>query len=236
MKFDKKIDPFVTDTSLYLNNALRAGKAILAEGAQGALLDVDHGTYPFVTSSNPTAGGACTGLGIPPTAVRTILGVAKAYTTRVGEGPFPTEEHGNVGERIRKIGDEFGATTGRPRRCGWFDAFAMQYVIRVNGIERLAITKLDVLDTFPELHICTGYKLDGKSLKDFPTEPETLSRVIPVYERFPGWREPTGSARKFSELPINARRYLRALAELSGAKLSLVSVGASRKQTIILTN
>jgi len=236
VKFDKKIDPFVTDTSLYLNNALRAGKAILAEGAQGALLDVDHGTYPFVTSSNPTAGGACTGLGIPPTAVRTILGVAKAYTTRVGEGPFPTEEHGNVGERIRKIGDEFGATTGRPRRCGWFDAFAMQYVIRVNGIERLAITKLDVLDTFPELHICTGYKLDGKSLKDFPTEPETLSRVIPVYERFPGWREPTGSARKFSELPINARRYLRALAELSGAKLSLVSVGASRKQTIILTN
>jgi adenylosuccinate synthase len=232
VKFDKRIDPFVTDTSLFLSRALREGKVVIAEGAQGALLDVDHGTYPFVTSSNPTAGGACTGLGIPPTSIRTVLGVAKAYTTRVGEGPFPTEDLGTVGETLRLTGGEFGATTGRPRRCGWYDAFAMQYVIRINGIEGLAITKLDVLDRFEEIRICTGYRTNGKTWKSFPTEPEVLSQTVPVYETFPGWRASTRSARSYGELPRNARRYLRALAELSGARLSYVSVGPSRRETI----
>ena len=232
-EFDKAIDPFVTDTALYLNRALAAGKRVIAEGAQGALLDVDHGTYPFVTSSNPTSGGACTGLGIPPTAVDDIVGIVKAYCTRVGNGPFPTELTDATGERLRAVGHEFGATTGRPRRCGWFDAVALRYSAMINGISRIAVTKLDVLDDFDEIRICVGYEARGKRLKSFPTDLPTLDAVTPVYESFPGWKRSISGATAYGELPPNARDYLDALARLSGTRIWLVSVGPRRTQTII---
>jgi adenylosuccinate synthase len=230
--FDKKIDEYITDTALYLNKALADGKRIIAEGAQGALLDVDHGTYPYVTSSNPTSGGACTGLGIPPTAVSDIVGIVKAYCTRVGNGPFPTELLDATGERLRTIGQEFGATTGRPRRCGWFDAVALRYSAMINGITRIAITKLDVLDTFEEIKICVGYEVKGKRLKSFPTDLATLERITPVFESFPGWKEPISSVRSYANLPSNARRYVEALGGLTGTSVWLVSVGARRDQTV----
>lgn len=230
--FDKKIDEYITDTALYLNKALADGKRIIAEGAQGALLDVDHGTYPYVTSSNPTSGGACTGLGIPPTAVNDIVGIVKAYCTRVGNGPFPTELLDATGERLRTIGQEFGATTGRPRRCGWFDAVALRYSAMINGITRIAITKLDVLDTFEEIKICVGYEVKGKRLKSFPTDLATLERITPVFESFPGWKEPISSVRSYADLPSNARRYVEALGGLTGTSVWLVSVGARRDQTV----
>ena len=230
--FDKKIDEYITDTALYLNKALADGKRIIAEGAQGALLDVDHGTYPYVTSSNPTSGGACTGLGIPPTAVSDIVGIVKAYCTRVGNGPFPTELLDATGERLRTIGQEFGATTGRPRRCGWFDAVALRYSAMINGITRIAITKLDVLDTFEEIKICVGYEVKGKRLKSFPTDLTTLERITPVFESFPGWKEPISSVRSYADLPSNARRYVEALGRLTGTSVWLVSVGARRDQTV----
>ena len=233
-EFDKRIDEYVTDTALYLHSALKENKRIIAEGAQGALLDVDHGTYPFVTSSNPTSGGACTGLGIPPTAVQSIAGITKAYCTRVGNGPFPTELNDDTGERMRKIGNEFGATTGRPRRCGWFDAVALRYSAMVNGIERIAVTKLDVLDTFEEINVCTGYEFAGRRLKTFPTDLASLHRITPVYERFEGWNAPLSSMTSFQQLPNNARRYLDALAELTGTRLWLISVGPRRDQTIVI--
>ncbi|HUN65877.1 MAG TPA: adenylosuccinate synthase [Bacteroidota bacterium] len=233
-EFDKKIDPYVTDTVVYLNQAHRAGKKILAEGAQGALLDIDHGTYPFVTSSNPTSGGACTGLGIPPTAIQSILGVVKAYTTRVGNGPFPTEEANETGDRIRSLGGEFGATTGRARRCGWFDAVAVRYSALVNGITKAAITKLDVLDGFDEIRICTGYTIGGKVLKTFPTDLRTLERVVPVYETVDGWNQPTAGAKSYAELPARAQAYLTMLAHLTGTEIIMVSVGARRDQLISL--
>ncbi|MBI3193712.1 MAG: adenylosuccinate synthase, partial [Ignavibacteriae bacterium] len=231
--FDKKIDEFVTDTSLLLNKAIGEGKRVLAEGAQGALLDVDHGTYPFVTSSNPTSGGACTGLGIPPTSIKSVLGIVKAYSTRVGNGPFPTELLDETGNTLRKIGVEFGATTGRPRRCGWFDAFSLKYSVMVNGINEIAITKLDVLDSFDTLNICIGYELNGKALKSFPTDVQTLETVKPVYESFAGWKSSTSDVRSFDELPANAQTYVRALAQLTGTQISMISVGARRDQTII---
>ena len=230
--FDKKIDEYITDTALYLNKALADGKRIIAEGAQGALLDVDHGTYPYVTSSNPTSGGACTGLGIPPTAVSDIVGIVKAYCTRVGNGPFPTELLDATGERLRTIGQEFGATTGRPRRCGWFDAVALRYSAMINGITRIAITKLDVLDTFEEIKICVGYEVKGKRLKSFPTDLTTLERITPVFESFPGWKEPISSVRSYADLPSDARRYVEALGGLTGTSVWLVSVGARRDQTV----
>jgi adenylosuccinate synthase len=230
-EFDKKIDAYISDTSLYLNNALKEGKKIIAEGAQGALLDVDHGTYPFVTSSNPTSGGACTGLGIPPTAVDSIIGIVKAYSTRVGNGPFPTELLDETGDRLRTIGHEFGATTGRPRRCGWFDAFALKYSATVNGIQKTVITKLDVLDAFEEIEVCVGYELNGKRLKSFPTDVQTLEQVKPVYESFEGWKTPLSSAKNYSELPKTTRTYLNALAELTGTQTWIVSVGPRRDQT-----
>lgn len=235
-EFDKHIDDYVTDTSLYLNNALKAGKKIIAEGAQGALLDVDHGTYPFVTSSNPTSGGACTGLGIPPTAVDSIVGIVKAYSTRVGNGPFPTELLNETGERLRAIGHEFGATTGRPRRCGWFDAVALKYSAMVNGIQKTCITKLDVLDGFDEINVCVGYEVNGKRLKTFPSDVKTLESVKPLYETFPGWKTPISTARKYSELPHNTRTYLNALAELTGTETWIVSVGPRRDQTLYATS
>jgi adenylosuccinate synthase len=230
--FDKKIDEYITDTALYLNKALADGKRIIAEGAQGALLDVDHGTYPYVTSSNPTSGGACTGLGIPPTAVSDIVGIVKAYCTRVGNGPFPTELLDATGERLRTIGQEFGATTGRPRRCGWFDAVALRYSAMINGITRIAITKLDVLERFEEIKICVGYEVKGKRLKSFPTDLATLERITPVFESFPGWKEPISSVRSYADLPSNARRYVEALGGLTGTSVWLVSVGARRDQTV----
>jgi len=233
-EFDKKIDEYVTDTAIYLNTALRNGKRILAEGAQGALLDVDHGTYPFVTSSNPTSGGACTGLGIPPTSVESILGVVKAYSTRVGNGPFPTELDNDTGSTLRKIGGEYGATTGRPRRCGWFDAVSLRYSAMVNGITNIAVTKLDVLDAFEAISVCTGYSVDGKPLKSFPSDISTFDRISPIYETFKGWKTPTRDITTFAALPDPAKRYITALGNLTGTTVALVSVGARRDQTIFL--
>ena len=232
--FDQRIDEYITDTTLYLHQALKAGKKVIAEGAQGALLDVDHGTYPFVTSSNPTSGGACTGLGIPPTAVTGIIGVAKAYCTRVGSGPFPTEQDNPTGELLRKVGHEFGATTGRPRRCGWFDAVAMQHSVRVNGIDRLVITKLDVLDGFDEIRVCTGYEFRGKKVKGFPVDAETLDRVTPVYESFPGWKTSLVDITSYDALPANARTYLEALSRFTDVPLWFVSVGPRRDQSLFV--
>ena len=232
--FDEQIDEYVTDTSYYLNSAISEGKRILAEGAQGALLDVDHGTYPFVTSSNPTSGGACTGLGIPPTSISSVLGVVKAYSTRVGNGPFPTELVNDTGEQLRKIGGEYGATTGRPRRCGWFDAVSVRYSAMINGITDIAITKLDVLDQFDHLCICTGYLINGKSLKTFPTDAGTLEKIVPVYETFDGWETTISTTSRFSNLPENARRYIHAIESLTGTKVHIISVGARRDQTLFI--
>lgn len=189
LDFAEKISEYIADTAVYLNEAIKKGKKILLEGAQGALLDVDHGTYPYVTSSNPTAGGASTGSGIPPTKINGVIGVIKAYTTRVGEGPFPTELKNEIGNYLRERGGEYGATTGRPRRCGWLDVVSLKYSIMINGIEKLALTKLDVLDELDEIKICTAYKIDGKITEKFPTDPDTLSKVEPVYETFKGWKE-----------------------------------------------
>jgi adenylosuccinate synthase len=231
-EFDKKIDEYVTDTSRYLHEALQKGKKILAEGAQGALLDVDHGTYPFVTSSNPTSGGACTGLGIPPTSVSDVMGVVKAYSTRVGNGPFPTELLDETGERLRSTGGEYGATTGRPRRCGWLDLVSLRYSVRVNGISRIAITKLDVLDDFDEIRVCTGYLLDGKKIEHFPTDVQTLERVKPVYKVFRGWKRSISGVRTYRDLPPRAKQYVAALQRSLKVKISMVSVGARRDQTL----
>jgi len=233
-EFDKKIDEYVTDTSAYLNNALKRKKQILAEGAQGALLDVDHGTYPYVTSSSPTSGGACTGLGIPPTAVNSVIGVVKAYSTRVGNGPFPTELRDETGERLRTIGGEYGATTGRPRRCGWLDLVSLRYSIRINGIQKVAITKLDVLDDFDEIKICTGYRINAKNVTGFPTDVQTLEVVQPLYRTFRGWKTKISDVRTYSKLPARTRTYLEAIASLLPTDIFMVSVGARRDQTLIV--
>ena len=230
--FDKKIDPFVTDTSAYLNGALKKKKRILAEGAQGALLDVDHGTYPYVTSSSPTSGGACTGLGIPPTSVKNIIGIVKAYSTRVGNGPFPTELLDDTGQRLRSIGHEFGSTTGRPRRCGWLDMVSLRYSLVVNGVMEIALTKLDVLDEFDEIRICTGYTHEGRPLGSFPSDVETLEHIQPVYRSFKGWHEPISGTKRYKHLPKQARSYIETIEKLSGVPVSIVSVGARRDQTM----
>jgi len=234
IEFEKKISQYITDTPSYLNNAIEEGKSILLEGAQGALLDVDHGTYPYVTSSSPTSGGACTGTGIPPTKISSVIGIVKAYTTRVGLGPFPTELEGEAGEKLRKTGAEFGATTGRPRRCGWYDAFLMNYSRMINGIQRVAITKLDVLSYLDEIKVCTGYELDGKRLKSFPTDVERLNKIIPVYETLPGWKSDISKVRYYEDLPVNAKDYLSFISEKSGFEISIISVGPKREQTIEL--
>ena len=231
-EFDKKIDPYITDTGLYLQKALRENRKVLAEGAQGALLDVDHGTYPYVTSSNPTSGGACTGLGIPPTAITSVLGVVKAYSTRVGNGPFPTELKDGLGDTLRETGGEYGATTGRPRRCGWFDAIALRHSVAVNGISEIAITKLDVLDDFEEIRVCIGYELGGKILQTFRTDCQALDALTPVYETFPGWKTRTAHVTSYDRLPANARRYIEALGSFTGTEVHMVSVGARRDQTL----
>src|SRR5918993_1779863 len=229
----KRMSPWVTDVSLFLARARTAGRAIMFEGAQGTLLDIDHGTYPYVTSSNATIGGVCTGLGVPPRAIDGVLGVAKAYTTRVGEGPLPSELTGEIGNRLRETGQEFGAVTGRPRRCGWYDAVAVRYAVRVNGLDALALTKLDVLDGMEELQICTAYRCNGATLTEFPGEIAQLSACEPVYESIAGWREPTKGARRFAELPRGAQRYIARLEELTGVPAAVVSTGSGREDTII---
>ncbi len=231
VEFDKIIDKYVKDVPSFLNNAIADGKSILLEGAQGALLDVDHGTYPYVTSSSPTSGGACTGSGIPPTKIDSVIGIVKAYTTRVGYGPFPTELLDDEGESLRKIGAEYGATTGRPRRCGWFDAFLVNYSAMVNGIDSVAVTKLDVLGSFDEIKVCIGYELNGKQIKSFPTDVERLSKVNPVYETLPGWKSDISGCLSFFELPENTKNYLHFIAEKSGIKIKIISVGPKRQQT-----
>jgi adenylosuccinate synthase len=221
-----------TDTGLIVHRAVREGRSVLLEGAQGALLDVDHGTYPFVTSSNTTAGGAAVGAGIGPTAIHGVLGVVKAYTTRVGNGPLPTEAEAAAAERLRTLGGEFGATTGRPRRCGWFDASVVRYSARVNGLTGLAITKLDVLDTFDDVPVGIGYHLEGAICEGMPADVEALERVTPMYERLPGWKRSTGDARTLADLPAPARAYLDRIEELSGVPIRYVSVGTRRDQII----
>jgi adenylosuccinate synthase len=220
------------DTGGFIAGALRAGQKVLLEGAQGALLDVDHGTYPFVTSSTTTAGGAAPGAGIGPTAIHAVLGVVKAYTTRVGNGPLPTAAEPELEERLRRIGGEFGAVTGRPRRCGWFDAAVVRYAARVNGLAALAVTKLDVLDDFERIPVATGYRLDGETLEELPAEAARLERVQPVYDILPGWQRPTAGARGLGDLPAKARAYLDRLEELVGVPIRYVSVGTRRDQII----
>jgi len=227
-----RVLPMVADTGRVAHDAVSQGKHVLLEGAQGALLDVDHGTYPFVTSSNTTAGGAAVGAGIGPTSIDAVLGVVKAYTTRVGNGPLPTEAADGVDERLRTLGGEFGATTGRPRRCGWFDAAVGRYASRVNGVTDLAVTKLDVLDTIEEISLCVGYRLDGDLLDEVPGEAFRLGQVEPVYERLPGWGASTAEARRLTELPVNARKYLDRIEAEMRAPIAYVSVGTRRDQII----
>jgi adenylosuccinate synthase len=228
----ERLRPLATDTGLLVHKALRGGRRVLLEGAQGAMLDVDHGTYPFVTSSNTTAGGATVGAGIGPTEIDGVLGVVKAYTTRVGNGPLPTAAGGEDEERLRTLGGEFGATTGRARRCGWFDATVVRYAVRVNGLTGLAVTKLDVLDSFAEIPVGIGYMLDGERCDEMPSDVGRLERVEPIYETLPGWRRETSSARKLADLPPEARAYLDRLQDLSGAPIRYVSVGTRRDQII----
>jgi adenylosuccinate synthase len=224
--------PLAVDAGRVVYDALQRGDSVLLEGAQGALLDVDHGTYPYVTSSNTTAGGAAVGAGIGPTAIDAVLGVVKAYTTRVGNGPLPTEAEPATAERIRTLGGEFGATTGRPRRCGWFDAVVVRYAVRVNGLSGLAVTKLDVLDSFAEIPVGVGYRLDGEALDGMPADLERMDRVEPVYETLPGWQKPTSEARRLADLPAAARAYVDRLQDLSHAPIRYVSVGTHRDQII----
>jgi adenylosuccinate synthase len=228
-----RMAPWVTDVSLFLDKARQTGKSIMFEGAQGTLLDIDHGTYPYVTSSNATIGGVCTGLGVGPRAIDAVLGAAKAYTTRVGEGPLPTELLGDLGNRLRESGQEFGAVTGRPRRCGWYDAVAVRYAVRVNGLNALALTKLDVLDGMPELQICTAYECRGGRLEDMPGDVAQLAACEPIYETLPGWRTPTAGARSYKDLPGEARRYVARLEEVTGVPAAIISTGSAREDTIV---
>lgn len=229
-----KLSHRITDVSLRINKAIDGGKRILIEGAQGTLLDIDFGTYPFLTSSNSISGGACTGLGIGPTKIDSVIGILKAYTTRVGRGPFPTELANDFGAEMRRLGKEYGATTGRPRRCGWFDAVIARYSARVNGIDSFALTKLDVLDTIEEIQVCTGYEYNGDILEDFPAQSELIENMKPVYKKFKGWCKSTTNITTFNELPGNAQLYIRGIEELIRTKISIVSLGPHRNQTIYL--
>jgi adenylosuccinate synthase len=232
----QRIAPYVKDASVLLADAIAKGARVLFEGAQGTLLDVDHGTYPFVTSSNCVAGNAAVGSGIGPTAIDRVMGITKAYTTRVGGGPFPTELSDATGERLRKVGDEFGATTGRPRRCGWLDAVVLRYAARVNGLWGLALTKLDVLSGLEELKLCVAYELGGRRLEELPNDADDLAQVRPIYETLPGWEEGLAGTRKLDELPENARRYIRRIEETCRIPVTCISVGPDRGETILLQN
>jgi adenylosuccinate synthase len=232
----QKLKKYVTNTELLLHQKMKAGKKILFEGAQGTLLDVDHGTYPFVTSSNTVIGGLCTGAGVGPQSIDHTIGISKAYTTRVGSGPFPTELHGPEGDKLQQEGDEFGATTGRPRRCGWFDAVAMRHAVRVNGLTGIALTKLDVLTGFEKIRLCTAYRYKGKLYEEFPSSLRVMEQAKPVYEELTGWLKPISHARRLSDLPASALRYVRRLEEILQTKMILISVGPDREQTIMLKN
>jgi adenylosuccinate synthase len=228
-----RLKEYVTDTSLAIAQTMKNGIKVLFEGAQGTLLDLDHGTYPFVTSSSPIAGGACTGSGVGPTHIDRVVAVIKAYTTRVGEGPFPTELTDETGQRIQKLGFEFGTTTGRARRCGWFDAVIARYAVRVNGISDFAVTKLDVLTGLETLKICVGYKADGQRIDEFPQSQKIFTQCEPIYEEMPGWQEDLTQIKRFEDLPTNAQNYIRRLEELSGVQATIVAVGPGREQTIV---
>jgi adenylosuccinate synthase len=231
-----ELEPYIADTVTILNQADRRGESILFEGAQGVMLDIDFGTYPYVTSSNATAGGACTGSGIPPHRIERVIGVIKAYTTRVGEGPFPTELHDETGESLRAAGNEFGATTGRPRRCGWFDAVVARHSAMINGIDYWALTKMDVLDKQPVIRFAVAYECDGKTYTHVPSRVRLLERCVPVYEEMPGWMTPTTQAESFEDLPEAARAYIRRLESITGVPVGIVSVGPRRESTFTLSH
>ena len=228
-----RLRPWIRDVSLMLGDAMTKGKSILFEGAQGTLLDIDHGTYPYVTSSNASIGGVCTGLGVGPRAIDSVMGVVKAYTTRVGEGPLPTELSGEMGHRLRESGNEYGAVTGRPRRCGWYDAVAARYAARINGLDALALTKLDVLDGLERIDICTAYRSGSRTLTEFPSDAGQLAACTPIYESWPGWSTPTRAVRRYADLPENARQYIARLEEVSGVRAAIISTGSARNDTII---
>jgi adenylosuccinate synthase len=232
--YAERLRPYVIDTSLKISDAIQRRRNILFEGAQGTLLDLDHGTYPYVTSSNPVAGGACVGTGVGPTMIDRVIGVSKAYTTRVGEGPFPTELHGELGELLCDRGAEFGTTTGRKRRCGWFDAVIGRYAVRINGMDCMALTKLDVLDELEEIQVCVAYEIDGQRSEHFPTSSRQFARCRPIYKSLPGWKVSTTECRTLEDLPQQALDYLKFLAELMEVPIAIVSLGASRDQTIIV--
>jgi adenylosuccinate synthase len=234
IRYAELLTPFVGDVSLLLDDLIRAGKSVLFESAQGALLDVDQGTYPFVTSSNPSAGGVCTGLGIGPNKIQAVLGITKAYATRVGGGLFPTEIGSEPGRVILERGDEYGATTGRPRRCGWFDAVAVAYSCRVNGVEHLAVTKPDVLDVFEEIPICIGYTYKGTPLRSFPVENQVLAKAVPQYKKMKGWGKPLAKVADFAALPQTFKDYLAAMEDLVKVRVSIISTGFERKDTILV--
>ena len=225
--------PYMADTALLLNQALENGKTVLLEGSQGTLLDVDHGTYPFVTSSNPTAGGACTGSGIGPTKIERVIGIVKAYTTRVGSGPFPTELENEDGEKLRTIGHEYGTTTGRNRRCGWYDAPIARFAVRINGLTDFFLTKLDVLTGWEKIPVCVAYEIDGKRVEEVPSSQTDFHHAVPIYEYLPGWTEDISKARDIADLPKNARDYITFLEEISGAPMSAIGVGPGRDETIV---
>jgi len=232
----ERIRPYVAETAPLINAAIESGQKVLFEGAQGALLDIDHGTYPFVTSSQPVAGGVCTGAGVGPTKIGKVAGIAKAYVTRVGDGPLPTELFDEQGERIRNAGMEFGTTTGRPRRCGWFDVPAARYSAMINGLTDLIVTKLDIFDGFEEIRICVAYEHEGRILREFPADLRVLQQCKPVYETMPGWPGTVSHCRRYDELPVQARAYLERLEQLVGTPIAIVAVGSEREQTIIRRN
>jgi adenylosuccinate synthase len=234
--FKNQLERYVKNTSLFLFEEIHKGKNILFEGAQGALLDLDHGTYPYVTASNTVAGNACAGSGIGPTMIDSVIGVAKAYTTRVGEGPFPTELKDEIGEKIREKGGEYGATTGRPRRCGWFDAVVVNHSIRINGIQGMVMTKLDVLNDFDKIKVCVGYRLGGEIIRNVPSNLNLFKIGQPIYEELEGWKEDIKEAKKFSDLPTNARQYIRRIEDLIHTKIVMVSVGSERNEIIEMKN
>jgi adenylosuccinate synthase len=236
LRYKSRLERYVTNTSFVLYQAIEKRKNVLFEGAQGALLDLDHGTYPYVTASNTLAGNACTGSGIGPTMIHSVIGVAKAYTTRVGEGPFPTELQDEWGEKIRERGGEYGATTGRPRRCGWFDAVVVNHSIRVNGIRKIVMTKLDVLNDFDTIKVCVGYRAEGKLIYHVPSNLDKLRDAEPVYEELKGWKTEIKGARNFRDLPLNARRYIRRIEELIHTKIPMISVGGERGETVGVRN
>jgi adenylosuccinate synthase len=234
VEFGARIAPMVTDTAVLLNDAIAAGKRVLFEGAQGTMLDIDHGTYPYVTSSNAGAGGASTGTGVPPTRMQAVIGVSKAYITRVGGGPFPTESHDEGGDMLRKVGSEFGAVTGRPRRCGWFDVPLLRYTAMINGFDSLVITKLDVLDGFAEIPVCTSYRLCGRPITEMPASNAAFAAIEPVYTKLPGWQAPTAGTTRYEDLPARAKDYIAFLSAETGVEVGCISTGPERSETILV--